>query len=122
MTEINRCPWPGDLQLMIEYHDTEWGTPLHDDRKHFEFLVLDAAQAGLSWRTVLSKRENYRKAFDNFDPARIARYSPKRVEKLLQNPGLIRNRLKIQSAVTNAQGFLRIQDEFDSFDKFIWQF
>jgi DNA-3-methyladenine glycosylase I len=110
------------MPLMIEYHDTEWGDPLHDDRKHFEFLVLDAAQAGLSWRTVLLKRENYRKAFDNFDPAKIARYSPKRVEKLLQNPGLIRNRLKIQSAVTNAQGFLRIQDEFHSFDNFIWRF
>jgi len=122
MTEINRCPWPGDQPLMIEYHDTEWGDPLHDDRKHFEFLVLDAAQAGLSWRTVLLKRENYRKAFDNFDPGKISRYSPKRVEKLLQDPGLIRNRLKIQSAVTNAKGFLRIQEEFGSFDKFIWRF
>jgi DNA-3-methyladenine glycosylase I len=120
--KMNRCPWPGDMPLMIEYHDTEWGDPLHDDRKHFEFLVLDAAQAGLSWRTVLSKRENYRKAFDDFDPAKVARYSPKRVEKLLQDPGLIRNRLKIQSAVTNAQGFLRIQDEFGSFDKFVWRF
>src|SRR5881409_3466123 len=101
-----RCQWCLGHPLMMEYHDTEWGVPLHDDRKHFEFLVLDAAQAGLSWRTVLSKREDYRKAFDNFDPAKVARYSPKRVEKLLQNPGLIRNRLKIQSAVTNAQGFL----------------
>lgn len=120
--KMNRCPWPGDMPLMIEYHDTEWGQPLHDDRKHFEFLVLDAAQAGLSWRTVLSKRENYRKAFDNFDPVKVARYSAKRVEKLLQDPGLIRNRLKIQSAVANAQGFLSIQEEFGSFDKFIWQF
>jgi DNA-3-methyladenine glycosylase I len=120
--KMNRCPWPGDMPLMIEYHDTEWGDPLHDDRKHFEFLVLDAAQAGLSWRTVLSKRENYRKAFDNFDPGKVARYSPKRLEKLLQDPGLIRNRLKIQSAIANAQGFLRIQKEFGSFDKFIWQF
>ena len=117
-----RCPWPGDLPLMIEYHDAEWGVPLHDDRKHFEFLVLDAAQAGLSWRTILLKRENYRKAFDDFDPEKISRYSKQRVEKLLQNPGLIRNRLKIQSAVTNAQQFLAIQEEFGSFDQFIWRF
>ncbi len=122
MSENNRCPWPGDLPLMIEYHDTEWGIPLHDDRKHFEFLVLDAAQAGLSWRTVLLKRENYRKAFDGFDPAKVARYSARRVEKLLGNPGIIRNRLKIQSAVTNARCFLDVQDEFGSFDKFIWRF
>src|SRR5437867_550402 len=122
MKQTDRCPWPQDLPLMIEYHDTEWGTPLHDDRKHFEFLVLDAAQAGLSWRTVLLKRENYRKAFDNFDPARVAHYSKQRIEKLLENPGLIRNRLKIQSAVTNAQRFLDIQSEFGSFDQFIWRF
>ena len=122
MNNSDRCPWPGDLQLMIQYHDTEWGAPLHDDGKHFEFLVLDGAQAGLSWRTVLLKRENYRKAFDGFDPAKVARYSPRRVEKLLQNPGIIRNRLKIQSAVTNAQRFLDIQEEFGSFDRFIWQF
>lgn len=107
---------------MIEYHDTEWGTPLHDDRTHFEFLVLDAAQAGLSWRTVLSKRENYRAAFDGFDPSRVARYSPQRIAKLLQNPGIIRNRLKVESAVSNAQRFLEVQDEFESFDRFIWRF
>ncbi len=107
---------------MIEYHDTEWGQPLHDDRKHFEFLVLDAAQAGLSWRTVLLKRENYRKAFDNFDPVRVSRYSKQRIAKLLQDPGLIRNRLKINSTVTNAQRFLDIQNEFGSFDEFIWRF
>jgi len=107
---------------MIEYHDTEWGTPLHDDRKHFEFLVLDAAQAGLSWRTVLLKRENYRKAFDAFDPEKVARYSQQRVAKLLQNPGIIRNRLKVESAVANAKAFLSIQEEFGSFDQFIWQF
>src|SRR5262245_7002815 len=106
MKSIIRCPWPGELALMIQYHDTEWGTPLHDDRKHFEFLVLDVAQAGLSWRTVLLKRENYRKAMDEFDPVKVARYSDARVAKLLQNPGLIRNRLKIQSAVTNARQFL----------------
>jgi DNA-3-methyladenine glycosylase I len=122
LNKNERCAWPGDLPLMIEYHDTEWGTPLHDDRKHFEFLVLDAAQAGLSWRTVLLKRENYRKAFDGFDPVRVARFSAQRVEKLLQNPGIIRNRLKVQSAVTNARGFLDVQKEFGSFDRFIWRF
>src|SRR5215470_3495684 len=122
MNENNRCLWPGGLPLMIEYHDTEWGAPLHDDAKHFEFLVLDAAQAGLSWRTILSKRENYRKAFAGFDPAKVARFSKQRVEKLLQDPGIIRNRLKIQSAVTNAKQFLSIQEEFESFDRFIWRF
>jgi DNA-3-methyladenine glycosylase I len=107
---------------MIEYHDKEWGEPLHDDCKHFEFLVLDAAQAGLSWRTVLLKRENYRKAFDDFDPLKVSRYSEQRVAKLVRNPGIIRNRLKIQSAVTNAGRFLEVQDEFGSFDRFIWRF
>jgi len=107
---------------MIQYHDTEWGAPVHDDRKHFEYLVLDAAQAGLSWRTVLLKRENYRSAFDNFDPVKVARYSDKRIHKLLENPGIIRNRLKVESAVTNAQQFLAIQEEFESFDAFIWRF
>jgi DNA-3-methyladenine glycosylase I len=118
----DRCPWPGDLPLMIEYHDTEWGTPLHDDRKHFEFIILDGAQAGLSWRTVLLKRENYRKAFEDFDPVKVARFSDRRIAKLLENPGIIRNRLKIQSAVTNAQRFLDVQEEFGSFDRFIWRF
>ena len=107
---------------MIEYHDTEWGVPVHDDRKLFEFLVLDAAQAGLSWQTVLLKRENYRKAFDNFDAEKVARYSEKRIQKLLTNPGIIRNRLKVRSAVTNAQAFLKVQDEFGTFDRYIWQF
>jgi DNA-3-methyladenine glycosylase I len=107
---------------MIEYHDTEWGMPLHDDQKHFEFLVLDAAQAGLSWRTVLYKRENYRKAFAGFDPAKVARYTEQRVAKLLENPGIIRNRLKVESAVTNARAFLEVQKEFGSFDKFAWRF
>jgi len=119
---INRCPWPGNIPLMIEYHDTEWGVPLHDDRKHYEFLLLDAAQAGLSWKTILLKRENYRKAFDAFDPVKIARYSEQRLAKILQDPGIIRNRLKVQSAVTNARSFLKVQEEFGSFDKFIWQF
>jgi DNA-3-methyladenine glycosylase I len=118
----HRCPWPGDHPLMIEYNDKEWGTPLHDDRTHFEFLVLDAAQAGLSWRTVLLKRENYRKAFDGFDPEKVARYSNARRQKLLQNPGIIRNRLKVESAVINARQFLTVQEEFGSFDRFIWGF
>jgi DNA-3-methyladenine glycosylase I len=119
---IERCAWPGDLPIMIDYHDKEWGTPLHDDGKHFEFLVLDAAQAGLSWRTVLLKRENYRQAFSGFDPVKVARYSEKQVAKLLTNPGIIRNQLKIRSAITNAKQFLNIQEEFGSFDKFIWRF
>src|SRR5215831_238302 len=122
MSERTRCLWPGDLPLMIEYHDTEWGTPLHDDRRHFEFLVLDAAQAGLSWRTVLTKRENYRKVYDGFDPAKVARYSERRIAKILQNPGIIRNRLKVESAVVNARNFLAIQEEFGTFDEFIWRF
>src|SRR5262245_19564798 len=117
-----RCQWPGDLPLMIEYHDTEWGTPLHDDPKHFEFLVLDAAQAGLSWRTVLAKRENYRKVFAGFDPAKVARYSERRIASILQIPGIIRNRLKVESAVINAQRFLDVQEEFGSFDEFVWRF
>ena len=117
-----RCGWPGDNELMRIYHDTEWGVPLHDDRKLFEFLVLDAAQAGLSWLTVLTKRENYRKALDGFDPVKIARYSEKKIERLLQDPGIIRNRLKVNSAVQNAKAFLNIQKEFGSFDPYIWQF
>ena len=117
-----RCDWPGDNKLMIEYHDTEWGVPLHDDRKLFEFLLLDNAQAGLSWQTILNKRENYRKAFDNFDPGKIARYNKRKITTLLNNPGIIRNRLKVQSAVTNARAFLEIQAEFGSFDTYIWQF
>lgn len=118
----NSCGWPGDNLLMIEYHDTEWGVPLHDDRKLFEFFLLDNAQAGLSWQTILNKRENYRKAFDNFDPNKIARYKQRKIDSLLNNPGIIRNRLKVQSAITNAQIFLEIQDEYDSFDAYIWQF
>jgi DNA-3-methyladenine glycosylase I len=117
-----RCDWSFGHQLMIEYHDTEWGVPLHNDRKLFEFLVLDAAQAGLSWRTVLLKRENYRRAFDNFDAEKVARYTDKRLAKLLQDPGIVRNRLKIHSAVINARAFLNVRDEFGSFDRYIWQF
>ncbi|MHC4494543.1 MAG: DNA-3-methyladenine glycosylase I [Planctomycetota bacterium] len=107
---------------MIEYHDTEWGVPLHDDRKLFEFLLLDNAQAGLNWQTILNKRENYRIAFDNFDPAKIARYGKRKIASLLNNPGIVRNRLKVQSAVTNARAFLEIKQEFGSFDTYIWQF
>src|ERR1700693_2025657 len=118
--ELIRCGWSLDHPTMIAYHDTEWGVPLHDDRKLFEFLVLDAAQAGLSWRTVLLKRENYRKAFDNFDVEKVARYTEKRIERLLANPGIIRNRLKVRSTVTNAQAFRKVRDEFGSFDHYIW--
>ena len=117
-----RCGWPGENKLMIEYHDTEWGTPVHDDRKLFELLMLDNAQAGLSWQTILNKRENYRKAFDNFEPAKIARYNERKITSLLNNPGIIRNRLKIKAAVTNARAVLEIQKEFGSFDTYIWQF
>ena len=117
-----RCAWCGDAPLYRTYHDTEWGVPLHDDRSLFEFLILEGAQAGLSWITVLRKRENYRAAFDGFDAAHIARYSEGKIESLLQDPGIIRNRLKVQAAVTNAQRFLEIQEEFGSFDAFIWRF
>jgi DNA-3-methyladenine glycosylase I len=117
-----RCDWPADNELMIEYHDTEWGVPVHDDRKLFEFLMLDVAQAGLSWRTVLNKRENYRKAFDNFDPAKIARYNKRKIDSLLKNPGIIRNRMKIEAMIANARALLEIREELGSFDAYIWQF
>jgi DNA-3-methyladenine glycosylase I len=118
-----RCTWVRvDDPLMLAYHDREWGVPVHDDRKHFEFLVLEGAQAGLSWSTVLKKREAYRKAFDNFDPAKVARFTAPRIEKLLQNEGIIRNRLKIESAIRNAQAFLKVKKEFDSFDAYCWRF
>jgi len=116
------CTWPGDDELMKEYHDNEWGTPLHNDRKLFEFLVLDAFQAGLSWKTILHKRRNFEKAFSGFDPVKIAKYSDKKIETLLQDTGIVRNRLKILATVTNAQRFLEVQKEFGSFDKYIWQF
>ena len=108
--------------MMLRYHDYEWGVPVHDDRRHFEFLVLEAAQAGLSWSTVLKKREEYRHAFSGFDPEKVARYTGKRIERLLQNPRIIRNRMKIESAVRNAQAFLEIQKSFGSFDAYGWQF
>lgn len=116
-----RCAWP-QTDLAIAYHDQEWGVPLHDDRALFEFLVLEGAQAGLSWETVLRKRNNYRAAFDNFDASKVARYGPRKVEQLLKDSGIIRNRLKIASAVLNAKAFLAVQQEFASFDKYLWRF
>ncbi len=118
---MKRCGWATN-ELAIAYHDAEWGLPLHDDRGLFEFLVLEGAQAGLSWDTILRKRENYRKAFDNFDPAKVAKYSEAKCAKLMLNEGIIRNRLKIASAVSNAKAFLKVQKEFGSFDKYIWSF
>jgi DNA-3-methyladenine glycosylase I len=120
--EIKRCPWTSDDLLMIKYHDEEWGVPLHNDRKLFEFIVLDGFQAGLSWRTIINKRKNFRKAFDNFDPKKIAKYNANKIKTLLNDEGIIRNRLKILAAVENAKAFLKIQKEFGSFDKYIWQF
>ena len=116
-----RCPWP-TTERYIAYHDQEWGVPLHDDRRLFEFLVLEGAQAGLSWLTILNKRENYRRAFDGFDPGKVARYGARKVAALLADPGIVRNRLKIASAIRNAQAFLAVQREFGSFDRYIWQF
>jgi len=118
----NRCNWPGSNPLMIRYHDEEWGVPVYDDRKLFEFMVLDAFQAGLSWSIVLKKRENFRKALDNFQPKKIALYNDVKIQELLQDTGIIRNKLKIQATVNNAQRFLEIQKEFGSFDRYIWQF
>ena len=117
-----RCAWLNDNPLMIEYHDKEWGVPVHDDRTLFEFLILEGAQAGLSWQTVLNKRENYRKAFSGFDISKIARYGYKDTKRLLDNPGIIRNRLKIAATIQNAKEILKIQKEFGSFDSYIWQF
>ena len=118
----NRCGWCTDDPIYIAYHDREWGRPVHDDRLLFEFLILEGAQAGLSWLTVLKKRENYRKAFDQFEPAKVARYKSKKIKELLNNAGIIRNRLKIASAIANAKAFLAVQKEFGTFDKYIWQF
>jgi DNA-3-methyladenine glycosylase I len=118
---VSRCGW-ARTDLSIPYHDTEWGKPLHDDRGLFEFLMLEGAQAGLSWETILRKRDAYRKAFDDFDAERVARYTPKKVERLLADPGIVRNRLKVESAVTNARAFLDVRNEHGSFDTYIWQF
>jgi DNA-3-methyladenine glycosylase I len=117
----NRCPW-AEHPLETLYHDEEWGVPQHDDNKLFEFLILEGAQAGLSWLTVLKKREEYRKAFQNFDPAKVARFGPEKIAQFMDNPGLIRNRRKLDSAISNAKAFLKIQDEYGSFDRFIWRF
>jgi DNA-3-methyladenine glycosylase I len=122
MGNKKRCAWTGDDTLMIRYHDDEWGVPVHDDRILFEFLILEGAQAGLTWKTVLNKRENYRKAFHGFDPAIIARYDNEDIARLLSDPGIIRNRLKITATILNARKFLEVQKEYGSFDAYIWQF
>ena len=119
---IKRCSWCETSDLDIRYHDEEWGVPLHDDTRLFEFLTLEGAQAGLSWSTVLKKRENYIELFDGFDIERVARYDQRKIDSLLQNPGIIRNRLKVESTVSNARTVLRIQDEYGSFDEYLWQF
>lgn len=121
---VHRCEWANMVEdpMYAAYHDEEWGVPVHDDPMHFEFLILEGAQAGLSWWTVLRKREAYRKAFADFDPVKVARFSEKRIAKLLENPGIIRNRLKVNAAVTNAKAFLQVQEEFGSFDEYVWDF
>ena len=121
MDDVRRCDWAKG-ELYIEYHDTEWGVPVHDDRTLFEFLILEGAQAGLSWITILKKRPAYRKAFDHFDPARVARYGAKQVQALLADEGIVRNRLKIESAVRNAGAFLAVQEKFGTFDRYVWGF
>lgn len=121
--KMKRCAWSEGVSLdYIAYHDTEWGVPVTDDRTQFEFLILEGAQAGLSWSTILNKREGYRKAFADFDPQKVARFTDKRVAKLLENPAIVRNRLKVQSAVSNARAFLDVQEAFDGFSNYIWQF
>lgn len=117
-----RCEWVTDDQLYIDYHDEEWGNPVHDDQKLFEMLCLEGAQAGLSWITILKRRENYRKAFDNFDPLRVSTYNQKKIEELTQNEGIIRNKSKIHSVITNAKAFLEVKEEYGTFDRYIWQF
>jgi DNA-3-methyladenine glycosylase I len=120
--KLVRCHWASGSELTIRYHDEEWGVPAHDDRRLFEFLILEGAQAGLSWETILNKRENYRAAFDQFDPARVAAYDRRKMQRLLKDPGIVRNRLKISSAVGNAKAFLRVAEQFGSFDRYIWRF
>ena len=117
-----RCPWAGTDPLYRTYHDTEWGTPVHDERTLFEFLILEGAQAGLSWLTILRKRENYREAFAGFDPVQVAGYDARKLEELLRNPGIVRNRRKLEAAVGNARAFLAVQEEFGSFDRYVWRF
>jgi len=120
--EIIRCPWCGTDPIYMKYHDEEWGVPLHDDQKLFEFIILEGFQAGLSWRTILYKRENFRKAFDNFDAEKISRYSDKKIERLMNDAGIIRNKLKIAATITNARAYLDIVERIGSFDKYLWQF
>ncbi len=120
--ENKDCEWQGTNPLMVEYHNKEWGVPLHNDKKLFEFLILDAFQAGLSWNTIINKRENFRKAFDNFDAEKISKYGKRKIASLLKDEGIIRNKMKINAAIVNAKQFLKIQKEFGSFDKYIWQF
>ena len=122
MSEKRRCKWAGSDPLYLAYHDEEWGIPEHDENRLFEMLILEGAQAGLSWLTILKKRENYRRAFAGFDPARVARFDRRKVERLLRDEGIVRNRLKVKSSVTNARAYLKIQDEFGGFDPFIWRF
>jgi DNA-3-methyladenine glycosylase I len=122
MSEVFRCPWCLKFEQYIQYHDEEWGVPVHDDRVHFEFLILEGAQAGLSWSTILKKREGYRKNFADFDPEKVARFTEKRLEKILKDPGIVRNKLKVNAAVNNARQFIKVQNEFGSFDKYIWSF
>ena len=119
---MNRCPWCEINELYIKYHDEEWGVPVHDDKKHFEFLILEGVQAGLSWLTILKKRDNYRKTYDNFDPVKIATYDQKKIDQLMKNPGIIKNLRKIEASINNAQRFLEVQEEFGSFDNYIWSF
>src|SRR4030095_676708 len=120
--QLIRCPWSGTDEIYVKYHDEEWGVPVHDDKLLFEFLILEGFQAGLSWRTILYKRENFRKAFDNFNAEKIARYNKRKIESLLKNACIIRNKLKVNAAVTNAKAFLNILDKYGSFDKYLWQF
>ena len=122
MNEIRRCNWSVSDPIYIKYHDKEWGVPVHNDRKLFEMIVLDGAQAGLSWLTILKKRKNYRKAFDNFDPKKVAKYDKRKIAQLLKNEGIVRNKLKVESAVTNAKAFLKVKEEFKTFDNYIWKF
>jgi DNA-3-methyladenine glycosylase I len=119
---MTRCPWCGSDPLYVAYHDEEWGCPVHDERRHFEFLLLETQQAGLSWRCILGKREAFRKAYSDFDPEKVARFTAARVERLLADPGIIRNRLKVQAAIKNARAFLKTAEEFGSFDEYIWRF
>jgi DNA-3-methyladenine glycosylase I len=122
MAQIKRCKWSSSDPIYIKYHDKEWGVPVHNDRKLFEMIILDGAQAGLSWLTILKKRSNYRKAFDNFDPKKVAKYDKRKIAQLLKNEGIVRNKLKVEAAVTNAKAFLKVKEEFGTFDKYIWKF